>query len=211
MPDVIRWDPVRQVWIDMKTRGVVTVTSNSVTNPAPGTTVAAAPTYTQQGETRPQRWSDKSFFPLVIPDAEWFKTCGKIQDDPLTHIASKCDVFKDVVNCQQLAQMGYLPSGVQSFVPGGNLNGGFQVPNGCSSGNLGVEYDGIKMVFNSPQIPILAVIAKDLPLSRVYYFGSGVTQVRFGCCTAVVHAAFVACGQPWRVTTVDCAFAYRGW
>ncbi|KAF6262980.1 hypothetical protein COO60DRAFT_530512 [Scenedesmus sp. NREL 46B-D3] len=178
LPDLIRWDPVRQVWVDMKTKGVVTVTSNSVTNPAPGTAVAAAPTYTQQGETRPQRWSDKSLFPLVIPDAEWFQTCGRIQDDPLTHIASKCDLFKDVVNCQQLAEMGYLPAGVQSFVPGGNLNGGFQLPNGCSSGNLGVEYDGLKMVFNSPQIPILAVIAKDLPLSKVFYFGSGVTQGR---------------------------------
>jgi hypothetical protein len=98
-----------------------------------------------------------------------------------------------VVNCQQLAEMGYLPSGVQSFVPGGNLNGGFQVPNGCSSGNLGVEYDGIKMVFNSPQIPILAVIAKDLPLSRVYYFGSGVTQVRFDCRSA----ATACCELPW--------------
>lgn len=171
----------------MKTKGVVTVTSNSVTNPAPGTTVAAAPGnvafaasgpgYTQQGETRPQRASDKSLFPLVIPDAEFFKNCGKNTSDLLTMMTTKCDIFKDIVNCQQLAEMGYLPQGVQSFVPGGNLNGGYQVPNGCSAGNLGIEYDGLKMVFNSPQIPILAVIAKDIPLSKVYYFGSGVTQV----------------------------------
>eukprot|EP00775_Hariotina_reticulata_P004118 gene4118-4364_t len=89
---------------------------------------------------------------------------------------TKCDLFKDFVNCQQLAAMGYLPAGTQSFVPNA-LNGGFTLPNGCSSGQLGIEYDGVKMVFNSPQVPILAVIAKDV-LSKVYYFGSGTLQGR---------------------------------
>lgn len=176
--DVIRWDPIRQVWVDAKTKGVVTVTANSVTQPS-GTVLAssaavAPAAFTQQGNTRPQRASAREHFPLVIPDADWWKTCDKNASDFLTMVTTKCDIFKDIVNCQQLAEMGYLPSGVQSFVPG-SLHGGFTLPNGCSSGNLGVEYDGWKMVFNSPQIPIMAVIAKDL-LSKVYYFGSGVTQ-----------------------------------
>lgn len=158
--------------MDAKTRGVVTVSSNSVTQP---TTVAAAPSFTQQGRTRPQRPSAREFFPLVIPDAEWWKTCDRDNSDLLTTMTTKCDIFKDIVNCQQLASMGYLPSGIQSFVPS-SMHGGFTIPNGCSTGNLGVEYDGLKMVFNSPQVPIMAVIAKDV-ISKVFYFGSGVTQV----------------------------------
>lgn len=172
---IIVWDPIRQVWVDAKTRGVVTVSSNTVTQP---TTVAAAPSFTQQGRTRPQRPSAREFFPLVIPDADWWKTCDRDNSDLLTTMTTKCDVFKDIVNCQQLASMGYLPSGIQSFVPA-SMHGGFTIPNGCSTGNLGVEYDGLKMVFNSPQTPIMAVIAKDL-ISKVFYFGSGVTQV---CCS----------------------------
>lgn len=178
---IIKWDPIRNVWVDMATKGVVTVTSNSVTAPVAGQTLAtpvvagSTAAYTQQGETRPQRASAKDLYPLIIPDAEYFKSCHKNTSDPLSMATTKCDLFKDFVNCQQLADMGYLPPGVQSFVPSG-LNGGFSLPNGCSSGNLGIEYDGIKMVFNSPQIPILAVIAKDIP-SKVYYFGSGVLQV----------------------------------
>ncbi len=140
MPNVIVYDPIREVWVDASTRGVVTVTSNSVTNPAAGSKlatpvagIAAGPgdVFVQQGETRPQRWSDKSLFPLVLPDKEWFKTCGKKPDDSLSMATTKCDLFKDIVNCQQLAQMGYLPQGVQSFVPGGNMNGGFTLPNGA--------------------------------------------------------------------------------
>jgi hypothetical protein len=158
--------------VDAKTRGVVTVSSNTVTQP---TTIAAAPSFTQQGRTRPQRPSAREFFPLVIPDADWWKTCDRDNSDLLTTMTTKCDVFKDIVNCQQLASMGYLPSGIQSFVPS-SMHGGFTIPNGCSTGNLGVEYDGLKMVFNSPQTPIMAVIAKDI-ISKVFYFGSGVTQV----------------------------------
>lgn len=171
---IIIWDPIRQVWVDAKTRGVVTVSSNTVTQP---TAVAAAPSYTQQGRTRPQRASAKEFFPLVIPDMDWWKTCDRNSSDLLTTMTTKCDIFKDLVNCQQLASMGYLPSGIQSFVPH-SMHGGFTIPNGCSTGNLGIEYDGLKMVFNSPQVPIMAVIAKDV-ISKVFYFGSGVTQVRY--------------------------------
>lgn len=170
---VIIWDPIRQVWVDAKTRGVVTVSSNTVTQP---TAVAAAPGYTQQGRTRPQRASAREFFPLVIPDMDWWKTCDRNNSDLLTTMTTKCDIFKDLVNCQQLGLMGYLPSNIQSFVPH-SMNGGFTIPNGCSTGNMGVEYDGLKMVFNSPQVPIMAVIAKDI-ISKVFYFGSGVTQVR---------------------------------
>jgi hypothetical protein len=177
---LIIWDPIKKVWVDTKTKGVVTVTSNSVTNPEEGSTlaVAAAPGHgwTQQGHTKPQKWSTKDHYPLVMPDAEWFKTCFKNSSDHLSMATTKCDLFKDFVNCQQLASMGYLPPGTQSFVPNA-LNGGFTLPNGCSSGQLGIEYDGVKMVFNSPQVPILAVIAKDV-LSKVYYFGSGTLQVR---------------------------------
>eukprot|EP00878_Enallax_costatus_P041042 GHUV01047492.1.p1 GENE.GHUV01047492.1~~GHUV01047492.1.p1 ORF type:complete len:197 (+),score=32.73 GHUV01047492.1:267-857(+) len=163
----------------MKTKGVVDVVANSKTNPQPGAVAATATTYTQQGETKPQKPSDHSLFPMVLPDKQWFESCGRNLSDVLTLKSTGCDIFKDVINCQQLAQMGYLPPGVQSYSPGGHLTGGFSLPNGCSSGNLGVEYNGHKMVFNSPQIPILAVIAKELPFSKVYYYGSGVTQVQY--------------------------------
>jgi hypothetical protein len=190
---VIRWDPIRQVWVDGKTKGVVTVSQNTVTAPqgAVVAAAAAAPGFTQQGQTRAQRPSAKEFFPLVIPDKDWWKTCDKNSSDILTMMTTKCDIFKDIVNCQQLAQMGYLPNGIQSFVPS-SMHGGFTIPNGCSSGNLGVEYDGLRMVFNSPTIPIMAVIAKDV-ISKVFYFGSGVTQVRG-----------VACGVAWRVLAPRC-------
>lgn len=185
---MIIWDPIRQVWVDAKTRGVVTVSSNTVTQP---TTVAAAPSFTQQGRTRPQRASAREFFPLVIPDMDWWKTCDRNSSDLLTTMTTKCDIFKDLVNCQQLASMGYLPSGIQSFVPH-SMHGGFTIPNGCSTGNLGVEYDGLKMVFNSPQTPIMAVIAKDV-ISKVFYFGSGVTQVR---CSGVTHTCVLHVPPP---------------
>lgn len=184
---MIIWDPIRQVWVDAKTKGVVTVSSNTVTQPQ-GSQVAS---YTQQGRTRPQRASAKEFFPLVIPDLDWWKTCDRDNSDLLTTMTTKCDIFKDIVNCQQLASMGYLPSGIQSFVPH-SLHGGFTIPNGCSSGNLGVEYDGLKMVFNSPQVPIMAVIAKDV-ISKVFYFGSGVTQVSVTNVVVVVVAEQRVC------------------
>lgn len=196
---VIRWDPLRQVWVDQKTKGVVTVSTNTVTQPQ-GTVVAAAaagPGFTQQGNTRAQKPSAREHFPLIIPDKDWWKTCDKNTSDVLTMMTTKCDVFKDIVNCQQLAQMGYLPQGIQSFVPH-SMHGGFTIPNGCSSGNLGVEYDGLKMVFNSPNIPIMAVIAKDL-LSKVFYFGSGVNQVHsvcgWRCCPG---AGALGAGRAWE-------------
>ena len=53
------------------------------------------------------------------------------------------------------------------------------IPTGCTSGSLGVSYDKLfRMTFNSPQVPILAVISKDPVGSMVSYFGTGTTQVR---------------------------------
>lgn len=81
------------------------------------------------------------------------------------------------------------------------------------------------MVFNSPQIPILAVIAKDIP-SKVYYFGSGVTQARrrvrsCACCLCLI-CKFVpflssvllrACclgtqGRLWNLLMLKAEFCY---
>lgn len=57
--------------------------------------------------------------------------------------------------------------------------GTFNLPTGCTSATLGVSYDKLfRLTFNSPQIPVLAVITKDAVGSMVSYFGTGSTQVR---------------------------------
>lgn len=59
--------------------------------------------------------------------------------------------------------------------------GAFNLPTGCATGTLGVSYDKLfRLTFNSPQVPILAVITKDPVGSLVSYFGTGSTQVSFG-------------------------------
>jgi hypothetical protein len=117
---------------------------------------------------------------MSLPSKEYLDTCVKDSDDPLAALLTKCDFFEDLVTCQQLAAHGYMPPGVQSFVPA-HWDGGFTLPNGCGSGALGLQYDKLlkKIYFNSPSIPILAVITKDI-ISKVAYFGSGVTQVGAG-------------------------------
>jgi len=128
-----------------------------------------------------------------------------------------------------LANMGYLPKGVQSFEaksmtgacarkkgrlvvmaqrrlqlsglrdvrtmcnlhphppPPPTNTGSFSLPMGCASASLGVSYDKLfRLTFNSPQVPVLAVISKDPIGSMVSYFGTGTTQV--SCCE----------GSPWR-------------
>ena len=58
------------------------------------------------------------------------------------------------------------------------LAGSFNIPTGCTAGSLGVSYDKLfRLTFNSPQVPIMAVITKDPVGSMVSYFGTGSTQV----------------------------------
>jgi hypothetical protein len=54
------------------------------------------------------------------------------------------------------------------------------MPVGCSSASLGLSYDATyRLTFNSPQVPVLAVITKDPHGSMISYLGTGSTQV--GC------------------------------
>lgn len=55
------------------------------------------------------------------------------------------------------------------------------MPVGCTTASLGLSVDSLSRVtFNSPQVPVLAIITKDPAGSMVSYFGSGSTQVRGG-------------------------------
>ncbi len=66
-------------------------------------------------------------------------------------------------------------------LPLSTTTGSFALPMGCASASLGVSFDKLaRLTFNSPQVPVLAVITKDPIGSMVSYFGTGTTQVRRG-------------------------------
>jgi hypothetical protein len=124
----------------------------------------------------PARPIETGLYPMPIPTKEQLASCAQNASDPMSMAINRCEWFEKQVSCQQLAAKGFLPPGVQSYTPG-KLTGKFTVPYGCGSGNLGLLYDGVRLLFNSPSIPIMAIISKDL-VWKVAYYGTGSTQVR---------------------------------
>ncbi|KAI8465061.1 MAG: hypothetical protein J3K34DRAFT_525684 [Monoraphidium minutum] len=177
MPVIPYFSVLRGGYVDLLTRQPV-ATSYTAAAMQPGAPAAAGGYQRQNGLFNPApRPTSRTIFPITIPSLDYWEKCFK-ETDPLSALITKCNYQDTFTTCSQLGLMGYLPKGVQAF-EANTLTGSFNIPTGCTAGSLGVAYDRLyRLTWNSPQVPILAVITKDPIGSMVSYFGTGATQGR---------------------------------
>jgi hypothetical protein len=112
-------------------------------------------------------------------DAQQFlTTCGRRVTDGLTQVTTACSYSNSsTVNCQHLAVQNLVPSNIQSFTPP-SLTGNFTSPVGCGNSNVMLSVTTGDMLFHTPSVPVLAVIAREGRSSKTFLLGSGVAKVR---------------------------------
>jgi hypothetical protein len=112
-------------------------------------------------------------------DAQRFlSTCGRRVTDGLTQVTTACGYSNSsTVTCQQLAAQNLIPNNIQSFTPP-SLSGNFSSPVGCGNSHVMLSVTSGDMSFQSPSVPVLAVVAREGSSSKTFLLGSGVSKVR---------------------------------
>jgi hypothetical protein len=99
--------------------------------------------------------------------------------DGLTQVTTACHYNNSsTITCQQLASQNLITSRSHSFIPP-SLTGNFSSPVGvCGTSHVALSLKrGGDLLFQSPAVPVLAVIAREGDSSKTFLLGSGVSQV----------------------------------
>jgi hypothetical protein len=126
-----------------------------------------APTGTEAQRSSPNRG--------LLQSQHTQQSCGRIPSEPLSAAITSCSTWQQRIGCAFLETQGYIPAGVQSFVPP-SLSGNFSTAETCGSSTLSLATKSQVLRFEAGKRTLLAVVSRGAG-TAAYFFGRGAPKV----------------------------------
>jgi hypothetical protein len=120
------------------------------------------------------------------------QSCGRIPKEPLSAAITSCSTWKQHIGCAFLETQGYIPAGVQPFVPA-SLSGNFSTAETCGSSTLSLTTQQQVLRFDATKRTVLAVVSRGTG-SAAYFLGRGASKV----CSDQAAASHMYSCRTWQ-------------